>query len=183
MIGVTEEEMKRSLAALELRCEGRTLAFNGAASKRVRIDLRVKEPHQLVYLARLVAHLGYDEIHFLGASLWVTAFGIWGPLQEAINLKTLEQFRRSFGENRSLESAPGNYFRHDEFVESVCCLLQPMLVGWDAFYVPTWAYGGLEYFVAVSHDSMIDIEIRTPEMYDKCLGILRMHDWIGPLIK
>lgn len=75
------------------------------------------------------------------------------------------------------------HFRHDEFTESVCCLLQPMLVGWDAYYVPIWVSGNLDYFVAVSHDLFVDIEVRTPEIYDKCAEILRSHDWIKPLMK
>lgn len=117
------------------------------------------------------------------ADLWVTTWGVWDVRDEAIGLKALEQFRRSYGELRSLEAAPGQYFRHDEFVESVCCLLQPMLVGWDAYYVPHWAYGGLDYFVLVSHDGFIDIEIRTQEMHDRTMGILDGHEWIRPLLK
>ncbi len=101
----------------------------------------------------------------------------------AIGFKILEQFRRSYGENRSLEAAPGLYFRHDEFTESVCCLLQPMLVGWDAYYVPTWFSGGLDYFVAVSHDLFVDINFRTREMHERSVEILRGHDWVRPLMK
>jgi hypothetical protein len=47
-----------------------------------------------------------------------------------------------------------------------------MMVGWDAYYVPRWAYGHLDYFVSVSHDGFIDIEVRTQEMRDKALEIL-----------
>ena len=183
MLGLTNDEMRNSLEAMELRLDGRRLSFAGTEPRHIRVAFRMEEPHQLLYLARLVAHLGYDEIHFRGARLWLTAWDIWNPLEEAVAFKTLEQFRRSYGENRSVESAPGIYFRHDEFVESVCCLLQPMLVGWDALYVPTWAYGQLEYFVAVSHDSFVDITVRTSEIEEKCAELLRAHDWIKPLIK
>jgi hypothetical protein len=138
----------------------------------------VKEPHQLVSLARLVAHLGCEEVHFAGAYLWVTTWGVWNPLVEAIGFQTLEQFRRSYGEIRSLEAAPGHYFRHNEFTASVCCLLQPMIVGWDAYYIPWWTYGEIDYFVAVSHDSFVDIEVRTKEMYDRALEILQGHEWM-----
>ena len=183
MLGLTSDEMKSSMQAMELVYDGRNLLFKGSETQRLRVAFRMQEPHQLLYLARLIAHLGYEEKHFLGARFWVTAWGIWNPMEEAIALKTLEQVRRSLGENRSIESASGMYFRHDEFVESVCCLLQPMLVGWDAFYVPTWAYGHLDYFVAVSHDSFVDIEVRTPEMREKAVTILAEHEWIKPLIQ
>jgi hypothetical protein len=184
MHGNTDTEIVSSLSAYkELVCEERRLAFADPKACSITINLRVPEPHQLVYLARMVAHLGYEESHFSGSYLWVTTWGVWSDHDEAIAFKTLEQFRRSYGENRSLEAAPGTCFRHDEFIESVCCLIQPMTVGWDAYYVPYWAYGGLEYFVFVSHDSFIDIEFRTHEMAQKALEVFEGHDWIKPLIR
>ncbi len=184
MIAATNSEMKNALAAhAELRCDDRKLYFADAQAPSITMDLRVKEAHQLMYLARLVAHLGYEEHDFSHGYLWLTTWGVWGTLEEAIGFKILEQFRRSYGENRSLEAAPGLYFRHDEFTESVCCLLQPMLVGWDAYYVPTWFSGGLDYFVAVSHDLFVDINFRTREMHERSVEILRGHDWVRPLMK
>jgi hypothetical protein len=179
MIAATNSEMIRFLAAHEeLRCEGDKLSFISPEASSICVDLRVKEAHQLPYLARLLAHLGYHEVDFRGAYLWITTWGVWSPPVEALGLKILEQFRRSYGENRSLESAPGHCFRDDEFTESVCCLLQPMIIGWDAYYVPRWSYGYLDYFVAVSHDSFIEIEVRTKEMHDKALEILQGHEWM-----
>jgi hypothetical protein len=135
MIAITDTEMRSSLSGRgELTCEGDKLSFASPEASSICIDLRVKEPHQWVSLARLVAHLGCEEVHFAGAYLWVTTWGVWNPLVEAIGFQTLEQFRRSYGENRSLEAAPGHYFRHNEFTASVCCLLQPMIVGWDVLY-------------------------------------------------
>jgi hypothetical protein len=184
MMTLTKDEMKDSLSAYQgLKCEGDRLFFAGSGAGRIVVDLRVKEPHQLAYLARLVAHLSYEEIHLGHAELWVTTWGVWNPEVEAIGFKTLEQFRRSYGENRSLEAAPGHHFRHNEFEESVCCLLQPMIVGWDAYYVPHWRYGNLDYFVAVSHDSLVDIEVRTQDMWGKAVEILQGHEWIKPLLR
>ena len=184
MIAATNAEITEHIAFYKgLVCNERKLSFAETKARSVRVNLRVPEPHQLVHLARLIAHLGYEETHFGGAYLWVTTWGVWDDHTEAITLKTLEQFRRSYGENHSLESAPGHIFRHDEFTESVCCLLQPMTVGWDAYYVPHWAYGGLDYFVSTSHDSFIDIELRTQEMADKAIDILESHDWIKPLMR
>jgi hypothetical protein len=184
MLGLTDNEMRTALAARPaLRCEERKLFFADAHAPSITIDLRVQEPHQLIYLARLISHLGCEEAHFSHSYLWLTTWGVWGHPEEAIGFKTLEQFRRSYGENRSLEAAPGHYFRHDEFTESVCCLLQPMLVGWDAYYVPTWSAGPTDYFVAVSHDSFVDIEVQTQEKYDSCMEILAGHSWIKPLMR
>jgi hypothetical protein len=184
VIGQTNDQVAASLSAYEeLRCEGRRLYFASPQAPSIRINLRVKEPHQLVYLARLVAHLGYEEAHFSHAYLWLTTWGVWDNQTEAIGFKTFEQIRRSYGEARSVEAAPGTYFRHDEFTESVSCLLQPMLIGWDAYYVPTWTWGSLDYFVFVSHDSFIDIQIRTQDMHDRATDALKAPDWLVPLLK
>ena len=176
---VTDAEMRKFLTKqADLRCGEKHLSYVHPEAKTIRVDLQVKEPHQLVSLAREVAHLGYEEQDFANASLWITEWGVWDKQSEAIAFKTIERFRQSYGENRSLDSAPGHFFRHDEFVESVSCLVQPMLVGWDAYYVPWWAYGGLDYFVFASHDSFLDIEVRTTEMHGKALEVLKRFKWI-----
>jgi hypothetical protein len=59
---VNDEEMRESLNRHDgLRCEGRQLRFDHPEAKSIIVDLRVSEPHQLVYLARLAAHLRYEE--------------------------------------------------------------------------------------------------------------------------
>jgi hypothetical protein len=183
MHGATRDEIKASFGAMGLKCEEYRVSFPGNDSSYIRIPLHVKEPHQLLFLARVVAHIGYEENHFLGAHFWLTGWGMWDPLVEAIGLKTMEQIRRCSGENRPIEVAPGLQFRSDEFVESVSCLLQPMLVGWDAYYVPSWAWGTLDYFVRVSHDSYIEIEVRTKEMRDRATSILQKVDWVARFLK
>ncbi len=176
---VTDEEMREFLSKhADLRCEERRLHFDHPEAKTIYVDLRVSEPHQLVYLARLAAHLRYEEGHFSGASLWITQWGVWDQRVEAVGFKTLERIRQGYGENRSLTAAPGHFFRHDEFVESVACLVQPMVIGWDAYFVPQWAWGTLDYFLFVSHDGFLDIAIRTTAMCDAAVEILRSHEWL-----
>jgi hypothetical protein len=129
---VMDEEMRTFLNRHDdLRCEGRQLRFDHQEAKTIIVDLRVSEPHQLVYLARLAAHLSYDEAHFRGASLWITQWGVWDSQVEAVGFRAMERIRQGYGETRSLNTAPGHFFRHDEFVESIVCLVQPMLVWWD----------------------------------------------------
>lgn len=184
MIGITNDEAKAELSSMGLRCAEKHLSFPDATRSTIQVALRgMQEPHQLVYLARLLAHLTYDEIHFSSARLWITTWGVWDQLEEAIAFKTFENFRRCYGENRSIEAAPGTSFRHDQFIESVCCLLQPMLIGWDAYYIPTWAYGHLDYFIAISHDGFADIEVRTPDMHEQVTKLLADYEWIKPLIR
>ncbi len=181
---VTDEEMRKFLNRHEdLRCEERQVCFDHPEAKTICVDLRISEPHQIIYLARLAAHLSYEEIHFGGASFWITQWGVWNDTVEAVALKAIERIRQGYGENRSLNIAPGHFFRHDEFVESVSCFVHPMLVGWDAYYVPRWAWGKLNYFLFVSHDGFLDINTRTVEMYQEALEILKSHEWIKIAVK
>ena len=54
-----------------------------------------------------------------------------------------------------------------------------MLVGWDAYYIPQFAYGHLEYFLFVSHDSILDVRTRTDDTYQQVLEILKRFSWIN----
>jgi hypothetical protein len=180
---VTSEEMREFLARSGLRCAGRELHFDCPDAKSVRVDFLALDPHQLAYLARLVAHLRYEELDFVGASLWLTNLRIGNDRVGAIGFKAIERMRQGHGENRSIETSPGHFFRHDEFVESVALLLQPMLVGWEAYYVPQWAWGTLDYFVFVNDDSYFRIETRTTEMHEKAIEILQSHDWLKTKVK
>ena len=55
-------------------------------------------------------------------------------------------------------------------------LLQPMIFGWDAIYLPRWSYGTDQFFLHVSHDSFVSIVTRTKEFYDKVFGLLQEID-------
>ncbi len=178
MRAVTDQEVRTFLAEHPgMRCEGRHIFYDNPEANCVVLDLP-REPGQLVFLARLVAALGYEEGHFRGAVLWITEWGVWDPQVEAVGFKALERFRLSFGESRSLESASAHYFRHDEFVDTVALLLQPMLIGWDAYYVPQWAYGGTDHFIFVSHDSYLAVVTRTAEMHRRVLQGLHGFEWL-----
>jgi hypothetical protein len=59
------------------------LRFDDPEAKPICADLRVPEPHQFIHLARLVAHLKYEENHFTSASLWITHRGVWNALAKA----------------------------------------------------------------------------------------------------
>lgn len=176
---VTDEEMREFLSKHEgLRCEGWQLRFDYPEAKPIRVDFGDLGPGQLIHLTRLIEHLRYEEPDFLQASLWVTNSRDGDDRLFAVLLKAIERIRQGYGENRSLESAPGHFFRHDEFVESISLLIQPMLAGWDAYYVPQWAWGTLDYFVFVNNDSFFEIQTRTTEIYEKSLEILKSENWI-----
>jgi len=181
MTGMTKLEVEDYLASLGKLGEDRLhygdgrLYFKGADVASIHVHYP-KEPYRLMYLARLLGSLMHKESHFLHGLVWVSTWGVWDIGVEAIGLKMFERMRQSKGENRPLESAPGTWFRHDELVDAVSILVQPMLVGWDAYYVPQWAAGGDEYFVSVSHDSYIDVHTRTKETNERARDLLKDFD-------
>ena len=142
MQAVTDSEMGEYLSQLrEIHCEDKNVRFVHPEASRIVVDLRFPEPHQVLFLARLVTSLLFEERHFKGAYLWITQWGVWDPNVEAVAFNTLERYRQGFGENRPVASAPGHVFRADEFLSSVACLVQPMLAGWDAFFIPRASCG------------------------------------------
>ena len=108
----------------------------------------------------------------------MTQWGVGEANVEAVGFNSLETYHQGFGEERPLTSAPGHLFRHDEFLDSAPCLVKPMLLGWDAYCVPQFAYGHLEYFLFVGHDSFLDIRTRTDETYQKVIENLKKFSWI-----
>jgi hypothetical protein len=75
---------------------------------------------------------------------------------------------RRAGQPASFEAAPGFHFRADELDDAIGTLLQPVIFGWDAFYVPQW-WSGDDYFLHVSHDGFIVVVTRTKEIYESAL--------------
>ncbi|MGD0790847.1 MAG: hypothetical protein ABR920_03670 [Terriglobales bacterium] len=131
---------------------------------------------RLPFFARLLATIGYDVQHFGGAMLWFTAWHVWNSEDEAVGYHVVEAMGRSCGQPVSFEVAPGHLFRSDELTDVVAMLLQPMIFGWDAFYLPRWSYGTDEFFLHVSHDSFVSVVTRTAAFHEKVFGLLKELD-------
>ena len=127
---------------------------------------------RLPFFARLLATLGYEDVYFEGASLWFTEWGVWNARDEAIGYQIVEGMNRAAGQPHAFEAAPGHVFRADELPGAVGMLMQSMIFGWDAFYLPRWSFGFEEFFLHVSHDSIVTVATRTTEFYEKAFGIL-----------
>jgi hypothetical protein len=80
---------------------------------------------------------------------------------------------RSAGQPVCFEAAPGHLFRSDELTDAIAMLLQPMIFGWDAYYLPRWSYGTGELFMHISHDSFVSIVTRTSAFHEKVFGLLK----------
>ncbi|HTV58668.1 MAG TPA: hypothetical protein VMJ93_07330 [Verrucomicrobiae bacterium] len=118
------------------------------------------KPYELVALAN--ALLPYSEtVPFRGALLWIRQWGVWNELVERAGFRIMEVMRSVHGDARRLEEAPGYLFDAQELVDLQVCLIQPLLIGWDAFMVPESG----DYVVATSHDETTCVLARTPQIY------------------
>jgi hypothetical protein len=136
------------------------------------IELRFPEtPLRVTYFARVASMLGInDESLFYGALLWITLSTIGSPQLEKSGWRLVEKMRQGFGENRSLQTASGHFFRADELVELTAFLIPCFVFGWDAYMVPN---GSNDFFVHISHDEYWGVVARTEEAYQELFSHLK----------
>jgi hypothetical protein len=133
----------------------------------IAIDLPEK-PYELVALAN--ALLPYSEAApFRGALLWIRQWGVWNELVERAGFRVMEIMRRVHNDTRRPEEAPGYLFDAQELVDLQVGLIQPLLIGWDAFMVPESG----DYIVATSHDETTCVLARTLQIHESILAELK----------
>jgi len=88
--------------------------------------------------------------------------------------KIIEDIRRANGDLRSLDIAPAQLFRHDEFVELHAFLIQVMAYGWGAYFVPR--VGG--YFLDFRTSERFFCKAKSAQKLEELYSVL--EEW-GPL--
>ena len=177
MLVLTQTEIEQWFASFpkaeeSIRCEDAELFYTHPEANCIDIEYPAKL-EQLPGFARCVATIGYETIHFSGAIVWITEWGVWNDFDESPGYRIIEAIRTAAGQPRSFEAAAAHKFRADELDQAIGSLLQPMIFGWDASYYPSWSYGGQsQFFVHVSHDSFVSIVTRTKEFYDRAFALL-----------
>ncbi len=151
-----------------LQCNERGFFFSYQEASSITLHYPPKL-ERLPYFARFVATLGYDEVDFQGAVLWITECGVWQRREEGIGYRLVENLSRASGQPRSFEATEAYGFRSDELVEAIGMMMQPMIFGWNAYFVPQYSYGVEECFLKISHDSYVRVETRTREFHDRVL--------------
>ena len=121
------------------------------------------------FMARCLAAVNRDAVDFRGAISWVQEYGVWDELDEAVGIRLVEKLNIAAGQPMAFEKGNSHSFRADEFFESVGMLLQPIIFGWDAVYLPTWAYGRDDFFTFVSHDSYAVVVTRTKDFHSEAV--------------
>jgi len=82
--------------------------------------------------------------------LWVTSWGIWASSE---NWHLYYRLRRSYGDERLIEEAPGHLFGASNVPDLVTFVEIGLIAGWDMYLIPTIGQGR----VFVSHDEWIEI--------------------------
>jgi hypothetical protein len=129
------------------------------------IKLKYPEtPLGTTFFARVASMLGIeDESRFHGALLWITLSTIGSPQLEKAGWKLVEKMTQGYGENRSLQTATGHFFKSDELVDLSAFLVPCFVFGWDAYMVP---YSN-DFLVYISHDKYWGIVARPQAAYEK----------------
>jgi len=127
-----------------------------------------EKPYELVALANSL--LPYSEAApFRGALLWIKQWGVWNELVERAGFRVMQVMRSIHGDSKPMEEAPGYLFDERELVDLQVCLIQPLLIGWDAFLIPKSG----DYIVATSHDELTCIMSRTLQIHQSMLDELQ----------
>ena len=132
---------------------------------------------QLPFFSRCVATIGYEDQHFDGPLLCVENWGVWNLFNEGMGYRIVEGMNAGAGQPKSFEVAPGHRFRADELSDAIGMLMQPMIFAWDGYYLPTWSYGTQEFFLHVSHDSVVHVVTRTKGFYESVFAQLEKLDY------
>jgi hypothetical protein len=175
---LSEAEIHSSFASFgqfgkdRIQCDEHGPYFEYSEADCILLDYPSKL-EQFPFFVRLLARLGYEDADFEAARLWFTQSGVWNSREEAIGYQIIESINCAAGQPTSFEAGPGHLFRADEFTAAVAMLMQPMLFGWDAFYLPVWSFGVEEYFLHVSHDSVVCVVTRSKEFHSKAFRTLQ----------
>ena len=156
-------------------CDGKGLFFTDPEANCIDLEYPPKL-ERLPFFARFLATVGYEARDFEGGLLWFTDWGVWSSTEEAVGYRIVEGMHRAAGQPKSFEAAPGHAFRADELQDAIGMLLQPMVFGWDAYYLPHWSYGTHQFFLHVSHDSFVTVATRTREFHDRIFSLLAELD-------
>jgi len=152
-------------------CDDRSLFFTDPEANCIDLEYPPKL-ERLPFFARFLATVGYESRDFEGALLWFTEWGVWSSSDEAVGYRIVEAMHRAAGQPKSFEIGPANVFRADELQDAIGMLLQPMVFGWDAYYLPRWSYGTHQFFLHVSHDSFVSVVTWTKEFHDRVFSLL-----------
>jgi hypothetical protein len=163
MKALTKDEIHSWVASQpNLMVEEKGLHFRSSGVQELHFHYPTGEG-QLIYSSRLLATLHHEESTFAGALLWITTWGVWSEWVEDIGLKTVAMLRGETTTLAALWETPGQLFGEDELLPAAAFLVQPILVGWDAYYYPLFKDQPTDFIIKISHDAYVDVMPATLE--------------------
>jgi hypothetical protein len=169
---ITDAEVLKFLSENEwnhgIKADGTNLYYDRPGASCIKLKFP-ESPRGAAYFAQFASRLGIEEeSQFCGALLWIT-YSTVGSLDKA-GWKLVERMRQGYGENRSLQTASGHWFRSDEMVELTAFVVPCFVFGWDAYIVPS---SSNDFFIHISHDEYWGVVARTQAAYDEQLIALK----------
>jgi hypothetical protein len=159
----SEAESWAAKAGVERDLRG-DLAFRHGTNLRTTVPLPDKS-YRIPYLANLLVKESYDS-SFVESLLWFTGWGVADELSNRVGFKLLQGMHF---DPRPLLEAPARLFGPTELVEAQSLLVLPILMGWDAYFLP--AHG--KYYVFTSNDEFIDVVSCDEETHRRFLAALK----------
>ncbi len=151
-------------------CETRLLTFSKVASGFsylrfpdvnycvvVEIPERAMRSVALSHLLLTYSVKDQEESNFEGGLLWLRDWNIGSPELERAGHRVLECLRACSGEVGLLADLPAQVLERHEFLEAGAAIVQVMVYGWDAYYVPVDA----QFFLFVSNDDLLYLVSRS----------------------
>lgn len=172
MRSMTSDEARKwcsqEAVGLTLRRDG-VLRYKSVREHRFFVTVP-EEHREILILARAMLTFR-GEANFSGAMLWLRWWDIGSPQWARVGWRILEDIRRAHGESRSLEVAPAQLFREDEFVQSHAFLVQAIAFGWVAEYIPS----GGGYFAHFKDNLQVCLSAESSETLKEMRT--SFHDW------
>lgn len=168
VLNKSEAENWLSLAGMQ-RDKRNDLGFRNGGNLTTTVPLPSK-PYRIPYLANLLITGAYVE-PFVESLLWITDWGVAGEVSNRVGYKMVYALR---ADDRPLIDAPAHRLDSTEEVVAQSLLVVPILLGWDAYFIPVTG----KYFVFTSNDEFIDVVSNDHETHARFLAALK-ESWGG----
>jgi hypothetical protein len=164
----------RSLETVHAGRRARYLGFVEQHSSIV-IDPGVKGM-RTIGLARLLLIAGstsQDDANFRGGLLWLRDWEIGSPELEAVGWEVLRLLRGRCQEPTELAATPAQGFSQSELLDAHLALAQPLMFGWDAYWVPEDA----SFFAFIHHHDVVHVVARERHLLESMGRRLSEGQW------
>jgi len=134
-----------------------SVRFEGASTRlRILVPPQAVEAIGLAFMLAMTEVPAFEEARFGGALLWLRRWEIWSESIDRAGYLLLEGLRAATNCSASFDAAPGHLFESGEFASAHAGLALPMLMQWDAHFIPSIG----AYAAFISHEGHIDLFTR-----------------------